>query len=276
MLFHQAIFALLLASSEYAWGCPAHIDRREAQTEQQSAVGGGGQVAINNYDYIATNGPLTWWRLPNSQACRDGRSQSPILLDGGIRQLTAGSLSFNAAGRVGELEHRGTAIEVVNLEGNLTYDRRTYRLRNFHFHTPSEHRINREHYPVEMHMVHTDGDRTVVLGFVFQLSTTNNINPLARVALANVGRISAGQRTATSPLDFNEIINYVRTRPFYQYGGSLTTPPCTEGVQWLVGTQPLFLDVATYNALKAAVRYNSRIIQNSLGSQNAIRLACEA
>lgn len=276
MLVHQSIFVLLLASSRLAWGCPAHLDRREAQ-EEQAAVSASAGVTINNFEYTATNGPLTWHKLPNSPLCKDGENQSPILLDGGIRQLSVGSLSYNAPTRPGELEHKGTAIEVIDVTGTLSYERRPYRLRNVHFHTPSEHRINKEHFPVEMHMVHTDdtNTRTVVLGFVFQLSAFGNTNDLARVALANVGRISPGQKIRTGPLDFGEINNYVSGRRFYQYGGSLTVPPCSEGVQWLVGTEPLLMSVSTYNALKAAVGYNSRIIQNTLGSTNAVRLGCE-
>ena len=232
------------------------------------------QVTVNTFDYVPTNGPLTWFKLPNSGKCKTGRSQSPILLDSGINQTSAGSLSFTATESEGTLENRGTAIEVVDVEGSLDYAGRTYELDNFHFHTPSEHRISKEHYPVEMHMVHKDtSGQIIVLGFVMQLSATRS-SVLPQVALANVSQVSAGQSIMTGPLDFSEIIDYVRTKRFYQYGGSLTTPPCTEGVQWLVGTKPLSLDVGTYNALKAAVKFNSRIIQNSPGQPNVIKIAC--
>lgn len=234
------------------------------------------QVTINTYDYVPTNGPLTWFKLPDSRKCRKGRSQSPILLDSDISQTSAGSFSFTASESEGTLENRGTAIEIVDVEGSLNFTGRTFELQNFHFHTPSEHRINKEHYPVEMHLVHTDtSSQIVVLGFVMQLSTTRS-SLLAQAALANVSQSSAGQSVVTGRLDFSEIVEYVRTTRFYQYGGSLTTPPCTEGVQWLVGMEPLYLDVDTYNALKAAVKFNSRIIQNSPGQPNVVELACSS
>ena len=260
MLFRWALSALLLASSQ----------------AEPSPVLKARDVTINTFDYVPTNGPLTWFQLPNSRLCRDGTRQSPILLDSGISQTNVGSLSFSATTAGGKLENRGTAIEVVDLEGTLRYAGQNYKLQNFHFHTPSEHRLNKEHYPVEMHMVHQDTyGKIVVLGFFIQLSTTRT-STLPRVALAKVSQLSPGQSTTTDPLDFGEIVEYVRTKRFYQYSGSLTTPPCTEGVQWLVGNEPLYLDVGTYNALKAAVKFNSRIIQNAPGQRNVIEVACSA
>jgi carbonic anhydrase len=273
MLFHRTLPALLLASCHYAWGSPEPLDRRGASAEPNSELNAR-QVTINTFDYIPTNGPLTWFTLPNSRLCKEGRNQSPILLGSNIGQTSAGSLSFKAANSAGKLENKGTAIEVVDVEGSLLYQGRTYQLVNFHFHTPSEHRINKEHYPVEMHMVHQDSSgKTAVLGFVIQLSTTR-YSALPYVALRKVSQIAPGQTTTTSQLNFAEIIEYVKTKRFYRYSGSLTTPPCAEGLQWFVGTEPLYLDVATYNALKAAVKFNSRIIQNEPGQPNVIEVAC--
>jgi carbonic anhydrase len=273
MLFHRTLPALLLASCHYAWGSPEPLGRRGASAEPNSKLNAR-QVAINTFDYTPTNGPLTWFTLPNSQLCKQGRFQSPILLDSSIGQTTTGTLNLRVTNSVGKLENKGSAIEVVDVEGSLMYQGRPYKLVNFHFHTPSEHRINKEHYPVEMHMVHQDATgKIAVLGFVIQLCTTR-YSALPYVALRKVSQIAPGQTITTDPLNFAEIIEYVRTKRFYQYSGSLTTPPCSEGLSWFVGTEPLYLDVGTYNALKAAVKYNSRIIQNAPGQPNVIQVAC--
>lgn len=275
MLFYQALSALLLASCPYTQGFPEPLGRREASAEPNSKLDAR-QVSINTFDYTPTNGPLTWFTLPNSGLCKTGRTQSPILLDSSIGRTTAGALNFQAASSTGKLENKGTAIEVVDVEGTLEYEGRTYNLVNFHFHTPSEHRINKEHYPVEMHMVHQDqSGATAVLGFVIQLAPLR-FSPLPFVALRKVSQIAPGQTITTDPLNFAEIIQYVKTKRFYQYGGSLTTPPCSEGLLWFVSPDPLYLNVGTYNDLKASVKYNSRIIQNAPGQQNVIEVACSS
>jgi carbonic anhydrase len=273
MLFHQSLPVFLLASCHHAWGAPEPLGHRGASAEPNSQLNAR-QVAINTFDYTPTNGPLTWFTLPNSQLCKQGRFQSPILLDSSIGRTTTGALNLRVTNSVGKLENKGTAIEVVDVEGSLMYEGRTYKLVNFHFHTPSEHRINKEHYPVEMHMVHQNASGgTAVLGFVIQLSTTR-YSALPYVALRKVSQIAPGQTITTDQLNFAEIIEYVRTKLFYRYGGSLTTPPCSEGLLWFVGPDPLYLDVGTYNALKAAVKFNSRIIQNAPGKPNVIEVAC--
>lgn len=271
MLFRSVLSALLLATSHCGGARSAHIDPRDGTPVLQPR-----QVATNTYDYVPTNGPLTWFRLPGSAKCKTGRNQSPILLDSSISQLQPGALSFTAPNGTGKLENKGTAIEVVEVEGTLRYAGRTYKLVNFHFHTPSEHRINKEHYPIELHLVNQDPTgKLLVLGFVIQLSTSRS-SALPLVALKKVAQIAPGQTIKTDELNYSEITEYVRTKKLYQYGGSLTTPPCSEGVSWFVGTEPLYLDVNTYNALKAAVKYNSRLIQNAPGKTNVIEVACGA
>jgi carbonic anhydrase len=271
MLFRKELSALLLVISHYACTCSARLELRDGSPVLKPR-----QVATNTFDYVPTNGPLTWFKLPGSAKCKEGRNQSPILLDSSIGQVQPGTLSFNAPKAKGKLENKGTAIEVVEVDGTLRYAGRIYKLVNFHFHTPSEHRINKEHYPIELHIVNKDpADRLLVLGLVIQLST-NRSNNLPRVALAKVSQIAPGQTIETDELDFSEVTDYVRTKKLYRYGGSLTTPPCTEGVDWFVGTEPIYLGVETYNALKAAVKYNSRIIQNAPGKTNVIEVACGA
>lgn len=81
-----------------------------------------------------------------------------------------------------------------------------------------------------------------------------------------------GTVTETGALDFAPLIEHVQTTSLFQYAGSLTTPPCAEGLTFLVTQQPLPLNVATYNALKSIIKFNSRYTQNTLGQTNLLEV----
>jgi carbonic anhydrase len=78
--------------------------------------------------------------------------------------------------------------------------------------------------------------------------------------------------TIRSGLDFSRVTEKVATSDILQYSGSLTTPPCAEGVTFLVVKDPLPVSVADFNAIKKIVKFNSRFIQNTLGGQNMLQL----
>ena len=218
-------------------------------------------VELNSFDYVPSNGPQNWFDVLGSKECVNGTSQSPIMLNSDVDQIPAGSLNYLANKTEGEMENKGSSIEITGAAGELKIADETFKLANLHFHTPSEHRLNKEHYPVEMHMVHQDAsNQTAVVGFLVQLSTTQT-SSFMRGALAKIKQVPTGQALGTGEMDFNEIVGQVRTQSFYQYMGSLTVPPCTESIRWLVATKPLLLDVDSYNNLKAAVKFNSRITQ---------------
>ena len=237
-------------------------------------------VDVTNFDYTPANGPLNWFKtVPGSGLCKTGRNQSPILLDSSIPRTNAGDIIFTVGDLSGtvSLENIRTAVEVLKANATLNAGGLTYTLRNYHFHTPSEHRIFLEHAPIELHIVFADaaGNRAV-LGFLVELlAKPDDASKFLRRSLSKVTCVTLpGTAIEIHPPPLDEIARFVRGTRFYRYDGSLTTPPCSEPVKWYVSTKRLFLDVDTYNALKAVVKFNSRFTQSGLGRVNVIQDAC--
>lgn len=85
---------------------------------------------------------------------------------------------------------------------------------------------------------------------------------------------SPGSSSGTGSLDLRPVANFIRDTPLYRYDGSLTTPPCDEGVTWLVANRPVDLDIDDYNAIKDVVKFNARYTQNAPGQDNLLEAAC--
>ncbi len=124
--------------------------------------------AHGSFGFNSDNGPISWYGLNKSKnyACALGTKQSPINITPGLRGLNTvwgSSINFTveAYPNGAWLENLGTTLE-VNANGTLDRDGTTYKLAQFHFHTPSEHRIESEYYPMEVHFVFntTTGNRS--------------------------------------------------------------------------------------------------------------------
>lgn len=111
----------------------------------------------------------------------------------------------------------------------------------------------------------------------FQLSEDGTTTELLTAVTEKISDIAIpGTVTETGPLDFGPLIKHLETTPLFQYKGSLTTPPCAEGLTFLVTKEALALNVKTYNAIKKVVKFNSRYTQNTLGQENLVGVGSAA
>ncbi|KAF9878090.1 carbonic anhydrase [Colletotrichum karsti] len=236
--------------------------------------------AEGTYGFDAMNGPLNWHSLtPNNSACALGKNQSPInVLDSNTKQVQGSTITFAPADypQGTELENLNGVLE-VRANGTMSNGGKDYTLRQFHFHTPSEHRINGEHYPLEVHFVWESeagngSSSLAVVGFLIEVAETTD--PILAAIFKNVDQVkTVGAHAATGPLDFSALSSHLSKSTIYQYSGSLTTPPCTESIAWNVVGTPINIDIATYKKAKGIMKFNSRYTQNNPGEMNLLENA---
>jgi len=216
---------------------------------------------------------------PANIACATGQTQSPINLTPTTAQvLGAPPIVDYPPVQSAEFENLGTTIEVI-VNGSLQVQAggEQFQLKQFHMHTPSEHRINDEYFPLELHMVHENPEtgNIAVVALLFEMSDQNT--QLFDTLVPSLPQIqTAGTVTNTGAIDFAPVAQHITTTPLLTYQGSLTTPPCAEGLTFLVTQQPLPINVATYNAIKKTIKFNARYTQNPPGDNNILALGCDS
>ena len=215
-----------------------------------SGAGGGTPC----WSYRGAAGPAAWGDLdPAWRRCREGAEQSPIALPSRAA-AGGGCVRLHYPAVRGARSAYPHAVR-VDLEpgGRLELDGRAFALRQFHFHTPSEHRWSDTADPGELHLVHADETGAVaVLGV-----------PLRR--RADAGAPSWWPRLETAAVGEAWTVSPAELVPggdrFLSYRGSLTTPPCTEGVRWLLATEPLALGADALRWLRRGTDGNARPLQ---------------
>jgi carbonic anhydrase len=199
-------------------------------------------------------GPERWGELgPDYRTCgsvieglgRDfhetGKKQSPIDISGAANARLP-KLMFHYGESSFEVENTGHVIEVSYEPGSvLMVGSESYTLLQFHFHAPSEHTLDGRSYPMELHLVHSDAlGNLAVVGVLLELGT--DPNELAAEIFANAPR-EEGVADVDGRLDALDLLPV--SRGYYTYAGSLTTPPCTEGVRWFVLRRAVQIDEET-------------------------------
>ena len=218
-----------------------------------------------HWGYDGQNGPKHWGTLAEEfDMCTKGQNQSPIDLVADLpADLPELVFEYNNIEDLVE-ENTGHAIQENVEPGNYaTILGKKFELKQFHFHSPSEHTVNGKSFPMEVHLVHkNDESDYLVVGLLFETGKRNKfMDQLPSF------RKSRGEAPLSDPIDFNDLTT--DRKDSFLYNGSLTTPPCTEGVQWVVLKQPVIVspeqiqhyrDLLGFNNNRPIQPHNSRIV----------------
>jgi carbonic anhydrase len=183
------------------------------------------------WSYEGTTGPENWGKLdPEFALCSTGKNQSPVDLEGTIAaQLKPLEFKYSPGAR--EIVNTGHTIQINYAPGSaFIFENQYFLLTQFHFHAPSENRIGGKSYPLEAHLMHTDkSGNLAVLGIMF---TGGAANPLLAKLWDKMPATKGGK--AELPPGINVMQMLPTLKAYYRFNGSLTTPPCSEGVRWLL------------------------------------------
>jgi carbonic anhydrase len=222
-----------------------------------------------HWSYSEEGGATNWGNLSPAYAlCKEGKHQSPVdivetqVKGAGTWQLNYKSTSLNIAHteHMDDIVDNGHTIQVSVDEGStLTYAGKTYHLKQFHFHTPSEHTINGQHMPMEMHMVHQSDDGALAVVGVL-IKEGKEANPNFATIISNFPAAKGESKHITDQhLELD--LQMPKDNAAYHYIGSLTTPPCSENVQWLVLHDMLSLSKDQIDAFASRIGPNNRPTQ---------------
>lgn len=188
-----------------------------------------------HWEYSGEAGPESWAKLTPEYGACSGRNQSPVDLTGMVNaKLTPLTLSYNK--QSAEILNNGHTVQINVAAGNsIKIDGAQFDLKQFHFHAPSENLIKGKSYPPEAHLVHADKDGNLaVVAVMLEEGKANKL--LAQVWQQMPAK--TGDKVA-----LNDKVTAMGLLPakhdYYRFNGSLTTPPCSEGVRWLVMKKPM-------------------------------------
>jgi carbonic anhydrase len=219
----------------------------------------------HHWSYAGSEGPNEWAKLDSAYAvCSAGRTQSPIDIQG-AKKADLPPLGFDYQPAALNIIDNGHTVQVNYPAGSrLTVGDKHYTLKQFHFHQPSEEHVNGRGYDMVAHLVHADDQgHLVVVAVLLERGAANAF-------LDTVWRNFPAEKekavdVAGVTLNVKDLLP--RDHGYYTFAGSLTTPPCSEGVTWFVLKSSVALGDAQLAAFAKLYPGNARPIQPTNGRE---------
>jgi carbonic anhydrase len=246
-----------------ASGAAAKVDEPGHEMAVGPAPRKGGEAhAHAHWDYAGAAGPQAWGALkPEFSLCASGQRQSPIDIRGGLAvDLDPVRFDYQAS-RFAVIDN-GHTVQVNVAPGNaIEVGGRRYELQQFHFHRPAEERIDGRSFEMSVHLVHKDEQGR--LAVVTVLLEKGLAQPVVQKVWNNLPLERNEESVARTPLELPDLLP--ADRRYYSYMGSLTTPPCSEGVHWIVMRQPVGVTTEQVELFARIYPMNARPLQAASG-----------
>jgi len=221
-----------------------------------------------DWGFEEKNGPAVWGDLaPEFEVCKTGVNQSPINVTGFV-EADLEPLKISYTTKSTSVENKGTTVQVNFAKGSsFSVDGKVFNLIQYHFHTPSENHIDGKSYPMEAHFVHaSDKGELAVLALMFK---EGKANPQLQVIVDNMP-IKKGDKNSLIETAFNPIDLLPANKDYFRFNGSLTTPPCSEGVRWFVFKDAVEMSKEQLKVFSETMGKNNRPI-NPLNARKVLQ-----
>ncbi|OWQ47665.1 carbonate dehydratase [Roseateles noduli] len=215
-------------------------------------------AAAAHWEYTGDKGATHWSEIdPSFAECAAGHQQSPINIVKPVKAALP-ALDFHYGSAAPTIWNNGHTVQ-VNLPAGNTLDvgGQSYELLQFHFHTPSEEHINGKSLPMVAHFVHKNAAGE--LGVVAVLIRAGRSNAAWGSVFQHLPRV--GEKITVDELSLDLASLLPKSLGYYDFAGSLTTPPCSEGVHWMVLKEPVTLSARQIDAFRKLVGRNARPVQ---------------
>ena len=217
----------------------------------------------HGWTYTGEHGPAHWGALSEAfHACEGGRAESPINIEGAKKApVDMPRLKINYAPLPIDIVNTGHAIQFNAMPNtdSITLGDKAYQLVQFHFHSPGEERFAGKESVMDAHLVHSTADgKLLVLAVQFKLGA--HANPVIQAMLDRVPSEKGAEMKVTA-VTVNPLDLLPKNTGYYTYSGSLTTPPCTEGVTWIEFKEPVSITKQQLDAMQHFYRGNQRPVQ---------------
>lgn len=220
------------------------------------------KVYSNVWSYEGESGPANWGSInPAWAKCATGNRQSPIDIRDGMK-VDLEQIGFDYHPSSFNVTDNGKTVQVMVGGGNfMNVGNRMYELVQFHFHRPSEERINGKGYEMVVHLVHKDPEGHIAM--LALLLERGKPQPVIQTVWNNLPLEKYDTVAPSTVLDPLELLP--ARRDYYTFMGSMTTPPCQEGVLWIVMKEPVQASPQQMALFSRLYPLNARPVQPSSG-----------